>query len=159
MIALTKTCTVIQKQPPEVFHEKLCSRKFRKIHRNTPDASSGCFFWWLILLKWKNVKLDLFITRSIIIWTLVGYCFGCIAQRNYLQKPDDVLFLIFIFNFRLHDIKQPKSISVNFHSKFKLSREAIQMYVTHLVYKEWTRLDIINNFFIDSGLNYIDRIR
>ena len=27
--------TVVQKQPPEVFYEKRCSEKFRKIHRKT----------------------------------------------------------------------------------------------------------------------------
>ena len=29
-----------QKQPPEVFCKKRCSKKFRKIHRKTPVAES-----------------------------------------------------------------------------------------------------------------------
>ena len=27
---------LIKKQPPEVFFKKMCSKKFRKIHRKTP---------------------------------------------------------------------------------------------------------------------------
>ena len=30
------SCPLKQKQPPEVFCEKRCSQKFRKIHRKTP---------------------------------------------------------------------------------------------------------------------------
>ena len=39
-----------QKQPPEVFYEKSCSQKFRKLHRKTPVSESlaqvvSCGFW------------------------------------------------------------------------------------------------------------------
>ena len=30
----------MKKQPPEVFHEKRCSKKFRKIHRKTPVSET-----------------------------------------------------------------------------------------------------------------------
>ena len=33
-------CYIQQKQPPEVFCKKRCSKKFRKIHRKTPVSGS-----------------------------------------------------------------------------------------------------------------------
>ena len=59
---------ILKKQPPEVFYEKRCSLKFRKIHRKTPvpeslfnkvakflrtpflqNTSARCFWFYLVL--------------------------------------------------------------------------------------------------------------
>ena len=31
---------LVKKQPPEVFFKKMCSKKFRKIHRKTPKKET-----------------------------------------------------------------------------------------------------------------------
>ena len=40
LLGSKKVVIIIQKQPPEVFFLKNCSKKFRKIHRETPMPES-----------------------------------------------------------------------------------------------------------------------
>ena len=39
-MGMEKKFSYIQKQPPELFHKKRCSKKFRKILRKTPVPES-----------------------------------------------------------------------------------------------------------------------
>ena len=81
-----------QKQPPEVFCEKRCSQKFRKIHRKTPDEcfwTPGECFWTPDECFWRNesyYKITFHIFVSCWMSKMVEWVIGELLPKQFVQR-------------------------------------------------------------------------